>query len=50
MGPGLAGGTSPVRQNTSMALSLLAGLSYAAYSLIGGKLITGGHSSARSWE
>ncbi len=44
LGPELAGGTAPVSV-TGVALAAFAGLSYAAYSLIGGKLITRGHPS-----
>jgi DME family drug/metabolite transporter len=44
LGPLLTGGAAPVNA-VGVALSLLAGLSYATYSLIGARLITGGHSS-----
>ncbi len=43
-GPALAGGAAAV-DLTGVALAGAAGLSYAAYSLIGGKLIAGGHPS-----
>lgn len=43
-GPAFAGGTAAV-DVTGVALAALAGLSYAAYSLIGGKLIARGHPS-----
>lgn len=44
LAPTLTGGTTP--SNVSgMGLAALAGLSYAAYSLIGGKLISRGHPS-----
>lgn len=42
LGPALAGGAASVDVN-GMALAALAGLSYATYSLIGGKLIVRGH-------
>ena len=45
LGPEVADGAAPVNA-MGMVLALLAGLSYAAYSLIGGKLIARGHSSA----
>ncbi len=44
LGPELVGGTAPM-DVTGVALAALAGLSYAAYSLIGGKLIARGHPS-----
>ncbi|MER6125989.1 EamA family transporter [Streptomyces sp. NPDC001795] len=44
LGPGLTGHATPV-DLTGVALAALAGLSYAAYSLIGGRLITQGHPS-----
>jgi drug/metabolite transporter, DME family len=44
VGPALAGGGGVV-DVTGMALAAVAGLSYAAYSLIGGRLIAGGHPS-----
>lgn len=45
LGPALAGGAAPVNV-TGAALAALAGLSYAIYSLIGGKLIASGHPSS----
>ena len=45
LGPVVTGGAAPV-DAMGMVLAALAGLSYAAYSLIGGKLIARGHSSA----
>ena len=42
LAPALAGGTAPASA-IGMALAALAGLSYAGYSLIGGRLIAGGH-------
>ncbi|MFU8875930.1 DMT family transporter [Micromonospora sp. SL4-19] len=44
LGPGLAEG-SAAADLTGVALAALAGLSYAAYSLIGGKLMAQGHPS-----
>ncbi|MFG1955231.1 EamA family transporter [Micromonospora sp. NPDC048830] len=44
LGPELAGRATPV-DLTGVALAACAGLSYAAYSLIGGRLITRGHPS-----
>lgn len=44
LAPALTGGTAPVNAS-GMAPAALAGLSYAAYSLIGGKLIAAGHPS-----
>ncbi|MFC3573012.1 DMT family transporter [Streptomyces yaanensis] len=44
LGPGLTGGAAR-RDIAGVALAALAGLSYAAYSLIGGKLIERGHPS-----
>lgn len=44
LGPELAAGTAPM-DVTGVALAALAGLSYAVYSLISGKLITRGHPS-----
>ena len=44
LGPELAGQASPM-DPTGVALAACAGLSYAVYSLIGGRLITRGHSS-----
>ena len=44
LGPELTGHATPM-DLTGIALAACAGLSYAAYSLIGGKLITRGHSS-----
>jgi DME family drug/metabolite transporter len=45
LGPGLTGGT-PVVDTFGVLLAALAGLSYAAYSLVGAGLITRGHPSA----
>jgi drug/metabolite transporter, DME family len=45
LGPEVTGGTAPMNA-AGMVLAVLAGLSYAVYSLIGGKLISRGHSSA----
>jgi DME family drug/metabolite transporter len=45
LGPVLTGGGSPV-DATGVGLSLLAGLSYAVYSTIGGRFIARGHSSS----
>lgn len=45
LGPVVTGGAAPV-DAMGMVLAALAGLSYAVYSLIGGKLIARGHSSA----
>ncbi len=44
LGPRLAGGGNPV-DVTGVVLAAAAGLSYAVYSLIGGRLIAGGHPS-----
>ncbi|MGR6319594.1 EamA family transporter [Micromonospora soli] len=44
LGPEFAGGAAPV-DVTGVALAALAGLSYAGYSLVGGKLIARGHPS-----
>lgn len=44
LGPELAGPAAPM-DLTGVALAACAGLSYATYSLIGGRLITGGHAS-----
>ncbi|MBV6699262.1 DMT family transporter [Kitasatospora aureofaciens] len=44
LGPELTGGTTPV-DVLGVLLAALAGLSYAAYSLVGGKLIAHGHPS-----
>ncbi|MFE4756111.1 DMT family transporter [Streptomyces olivochromogenes] len=44
LGPQLTGHTTPM-DLTGVALAACAGLSYAAYSLIGGRLITHGHPS-----
>jgi drug/metabolite transporter, DME family len=44
LGPQLAGGGAPA-DTAGVALAALAGLSYAAYSLIGGELIGRGHGS-----
>ncbi|MEV1064898.1 EamA family transporter [Streptomyces sp. NPDC050263] len=44
LGPRFAGHTTPVDM-TGVALAACAGLSYAAYLLIGGRLITHGHAS-----
>lgn len=44
LGPGLSGGGTPV-DLPGVALAACAGLSYAAYSLIGGRLIGRGHAS-----
>jgi drug/metabolite transporter, DME family len=43
-GPGITGGGTPV-SGAGIALAALAGLSYATYSLIGGRLIAAGHAS-----
>ncbi|MDH6704956.1 DME family drug/metabolite transporter [Kitasatospora sp. MAA19] len=45
LGPELTGGATAV-DATGVVLAALAGLSYAAYSLVGGKLIRRGHPSA----
>ncbi|MFI1031823.1 DMT family transporter [Streptomyces sp. NPDC020951] len=44
LGPQLSGHAAPI-DPAGVALAACAGLSYAAYSLIGGRLITGGHPS-----
>ncbi|WP_328869006.1 DMT family transporter [Streptomyces sp. NBC_00287] len=44
MGPGLTGHSTPI-DATGVLLALAAGLSYAVYALIGGRLIGRGHSS-----
>lgn len=44
LGPGLTGHTAPM-DLTGVALAACGGLSYAVYSLIGGRLITRGHPS-----
>ncbi|HEY9475759.1 MAG TPA: DMT family transporter, partial [Mycobacteriales bacterium] len=45
LGPELTGGTAPM-DATGVVFAALAGLSYAAYSLVGRKLITRGHPSS----